>query len=144
MPKCPCTWSKCLWPKCPKTKCVFSPIGCGQIGYPDQKYVAQISETQLWFWPKCLRSKCDFWPIVWGPNIWGKNIIALIGKYLDEWANLLQIPLNSNKGFHSSKWRPFNSIMNERLIPYRSEDSIGSNPVALHVQGYPQVIQIYY
>merc|ERR1712083_231177 len=36
------------------------------------------------------------------------------------------------------KWRPFNSIMKERYMPFLPEDSPGSNPVALHVQGYPQ------
>ena len=34
--------------------------------------------------------------------------------------------------------------MNERLMPFRPEDSLGSNPVALHVQGFPQVIQFCY
>ena len=55
-------------------------------------------------------------------------------------------PMPSSKSFHSSgsKWRPFNSVMNERLMPFRPEDSLGSNPVALHVQGLPQVIQFCY
>jgi len=28
--------------------------------------------------------------------------------------------------------------MNERLIPFHPQDSSGSNPVALHIQGFPQ------